>query len=90
MIVVRVEVWPGGSKERARSLGHMVIANDTTGTKTAGNYLCRIMTWHKKPRIWKEASVSDFPRRRLGPWDLLYRALRDAVGTRNGALAEEE
>lgn len=33
--------------------------------------------------VWKETAVRDFPRKRLGPWDLLYRVLQAAIGFRN-------
>lgn len=32
--------------------------------------------------IWKTGAVVKFPRKRLGPWDLLFRALRGTVGGR--------
>lgn len=33
--------------------------------------------------IWKQGKVGPFSRTLLGPWDLLYRALRDVAGYRN-------
>ena len=39
MIYVRVELWPGGSRDGAQCLGEGLIANDGTGTATRGNYL---------------------------------------------------
>ena len=31
MIVVKIELWPGGDETRARSMGHAEIANDGSG-----------------------------------------------------------
>lgn len=86
MIVVRIELWPAGSEERKRELGVAYIANDASGTPGSGNYNVRLMKsaeYATRPGVWKKARVENFPRRRLGPWDLLYRALRESVGSRN-------
>jgi hypothetical protein len=34
--------------------------------------------------VWRRGTVSGFKRRQKGAWDLLYLALKDAVGDRNG------
>ena len=83
MIVVTVEVWPGGDASKAEHVGTAEIDNDTTGTLTVGNYNVVVgkSAYFKCP--WKRGRVEGFPRRRLGPWDLLYRALRATVGARN-------
>lgn len=39
--------------------------------------------WGKPGEKWKAGKVMQFPRQRLGAWDLLYRVLKSAVGTRN-------
>jgi hypothetical protein len=38
-----------------------------------------------RSRVWRSGRVEGFPRvsRRLGPWDLLFRALQATVGSRN-------
>jgi hypothetical protein len=38
MIVVTIELWPGGYKEKSRPLGVISITNDGTGTKEKSNY----------------------------------------------------
>lgn len=88
MLVVRIELWPRGSEEHKRELGIAYIANDVSGTPDTGNYNVRFMKspeYAKHPGVWKSARVESFPRRRLGPWDLLYRALHSSVGYRNRA-----
>jgi hypothetical protein len=91
MIVVRVELWPGGCRDRARLLGMATIENDGSGTQTSGNYRATFMgatltgitsaVWRRP--AWKTATAAAFPRERLSHWDLLYRLLRDIVGARN-------
>ncbi len=89
MIYVRIEMHPRGDKSRARLLGEMHIANDGTGTETTGNYMAILTRALSKSsegnrvRAWKQARVAGFPRKRLGPYDLLYRVLKATVGTRN-------
>ena len=43
MIHVRIELWPGGDKRRAKLLGAMNIANDGTGNEAVGNY--NVVAW---------------------------------------------
>ena len=38
MLVVKVELWPGGDRSRSKTLGSGVIANDGTGDTKIGNY----------------------------------------------------
>jgi hypothetical protein len=81
MIRVTVELVPHGREEHKRVLGRMVIANDGSGSPTAGNY--EAAATGKAPRVWKNATVRGFPRKRLLAWDLLYRVLHEMVGDRN-------
>lgn len=86
MIVVRIELWPLGSEERKREIGTAVIVNDGTGDRKTGNYhfqLLKSPEFATHPGTWKKGCVEGFPRLRLGPWDLLYRALRASVEYRN-------
>ncbi len=83
MIVVTVELWPHGDEAQKQHLGTARIINDGTGILGSGNYDVILSKWGKPSRKWKEGRVDRFPRLRLGPWDLLYRALRDTVGARN-------
>lgn len=88
MLYIRIEMWPRGEKSRARLLGEATISNEG-GTADSGNYSVVLL---KSPEYaatenvgkpWRKGSVQGFPRLRLGPWDLLFRALRDTVGGRN-------
>lgn len=83
MILIKVELWPGGDANLKRDLGQALIYNDGRGTLESGDYQVRLYKWGKSKSVWKTGSVKDFPRKRLGPWDLLYRALKEIVGDRN-------
>jgi hypothetical protein len=85
MIVCNLEMWPGGDESRAYSLGVIEIAN-VGGTMTRGDYAVKLS---KSPRLakragnWKKGAVQNFPRQRLGAYDLLLRALATVIGDRN-------
>ncbi len=82
MLRVTIELLPHGSEAHKRHLGTIEIAN-TGGTSTQGNYRARLSKRGKPNQIWKAGEVINFPRKRLGAYDLLYRALEAAVGERN-------
>ena len=83
MIIVTVELAPGGDTSKKRHLGTAKIANDGSGSLTAGNYVFTVSKWGRPMEMLKGGRVEGFPRKRLGPWDLLYRALETVVGVRN-------
>ena len=82
MLVVRIELWPGGDESRKRILGLAHIINDGTGDENTGNYVVRLFRWGSDGRIWKSAQLFGFKRKRLGPWDLLLSALNATIGNR--------
>ena len=84
MVVVRVELWPGGLELGKKSLGTMYLANDGTGTAGEGSYDVKIMKFDGKG-TWREGRVEGFDRQRRGPWDLIQRALDATLGLRNGS-----
>ena len=93
MIVVRIELWPGGHEVNKREIGAVVIANTGTGGARDGNYAATLAARGQRAvpvrarRPWRWGAVLDFPRKRLGPYDLLLRALLVCVGDRNrGAI----
>ncbi|MCL5047441.1 MAG: hypothetical protein M1374_01395 [Firmicutes bacterium] len=90
MIVVKIEQWPDGAdiedpRERLRphaDIAWAVLKNDKTGTDDLGNYEVRL--YDPPPyNPWAGAvvkeQVSNFPRKRLGVWDLLHKALTPLV-----------
>jgi len=87
MLVVKVELWPGGDADRARELCRMAIWNNG-GDADHGDYGVVIpkSTSHgaRSPGVWRAGTVRRFARRsaRVGVWDLLRSALNNALGRR--------
>ena len=82
MIRVTIELVPLGDEKRTKQLGSASIYNDGSGTHLEGTYKVVLYKWGEKGRIWKKGEVKGFARKRLGPWDLLYQALKATVGER--------
>lgn len=83
MVVIQVQMWPRGSKAEAYSLGTLTIALDpVTSTPTLRNYTWRITRLRDKG-TWKSGRIEGHTPKTRGPWDLLYRILRNVVGHRN-------
>lgn len=89
MIRVTIELLPYGFETNKKTIGVVEIANDGQGTLTKGNYtysLSKEPPIAKTKGIWKSGNITDFPRQKLGPYDLLYRVLKSAVGHRNNPV----
>ena len=82
MIVIRAELWPNGDKNQSKHLGTAKIINDNTGNLSMGNYKI-LLSGKNSKQIWRAGAIKGFPRKVLGHWDLLYRALKELVGERN-------
>ena len=87
MIRVTVELIPKGIGE-PRMLGIATISNDGKRSQAMegrrGSYSVRLSKWTpKQNETWKRGRVDDFDRKKRGPWDLLYLALKACVGDRN-------
>jgi len=82
MLRVTIELLPLGSESRKKHLGTIEIVNDRTGTPETGNYDVTLFKWGTGRRVWRRGRVDGFPRKRLGPHDLLLRALLATVGNR--------
>lgn len=80
MVVVKIELWPGGNELAKRSLGFAEITKQSGSTKLVGNYSVKLFEAGKQRRLWKTGVVEGFPRKRLGGWCLLYIALRNIIG----------
>lgn len=91
MLRITVELVPHGDESRKRIIGVGEIVNDGTasdgsGDSSMGNYVAKLF---KSPEfstaegVWRQCPVLGFPRKKLGPWDLLYRVLKESVGYRN-------
>lgn len=95
MIVVKIELWPGGLSGAARTLGEILIHN-TGGGRSRGNYEYIIskvggfkahtydaMARCEVKNVLRRGKVEGFPRLRLYATDLLFRVLADAFLQRN-------
>lgn len=92
MIVCKLEMWPGGREDLAYSLGVATIAN-VGGDASTGEYdvkLFKAERYSPKSGVWKRGKVAGFPRLRLGPYDLLLRALAACIGQRNPGIPPGE
>ena len=93
MIVVRVELWPGGYRNRMKHLGTMTIVNDGTGSKTIGNYDVSLsgrnhddpiaLHLHGKGRVYR-GRVVGHPRLRMSMWRLIHKAVNSVFGEERG------
>lgn len=84
MLVIKIELHSARTKQ-VTLLGSGTISN-VGGTAHEADYealLFKSAVYAKTMGVWRKGSVKRFPRKRLGPWDLLYQALRSAVGSRN-------
>ena len=83
MIRVTVEMIPFGDEAQKHTIAVGNIWNTGTGDSSTGNYKFNISRRNQPRIIWKFGDISDFPRKKLNAWDLLYRVLKEAVGDRN-------
>lgn len=80
MIVVKIEMWPGGFEDQSYPLGTMVIVNDGTSTNPhRGNYDVwklyaseKIRSFRNKP---PKGRVDNWPRHSYTVWQLIKRCL---------------
>lgn len=77
MIVVKLELWPGGDEQRKRSLGTAFIVNDGTGDARYGNYRVMLGRMRDGTIPWRIGRVFHW-NRRGSPWDLLVKAIMAA------------
>ncbi len=90
MIRITIELIPHGIESRKSILGIATIVNDGTGgdgrgaANTTGNYEVTLSKRGAQvSQVWRKGRVEGFPRLKLGVYDLLYRGLRNIVGSRN-------
>lgn len=92
MIVIKIFMWPGGDENREVEIGRGYLTNQVKTTNATagrlGDYDAQFRSGvYGRPellkRIWKTSTVSGFNRKTRSAWDLLYLALKDAIGYRN-------
>lgn len=78
MVIVKIELWPHGQKDKAKLLGICKITNNLTGDLKHGNYdveLSHAGKYIKKKGFWKSGKVLRH-RRSLSPYHLVYKAIK--------------
>lgn len=75
MLRITIELVPLGVEAEKETLCTAKIWNDTTGTKTRGNYKFRFSQC-KSNRTWRKGQHQGFLRQRHGAWRLLYECLK--------------
>jgi hypothetical protein len=91
MIVVKLELWPGGDEKRAIDLGKAHIANESNLAEIS-RYSVKLLKGAaysaKAGGVYKTGEVPAYPRKdkRWGPWELLALALEATVGYRVAGL----
>lgn len=87
MIVVKIEMWPGGDEEGAYELGRSYIRNrgDNPRHPHRGNYEIKVCRkGHTEFKGWsaikasRQGEVFNWPRLSYNIWRLVLRALMDA------------
>jgi hypothetical protein len=87
VIVIKMELWPGGDSSHAQDLGTAIIANESSLADNSA-YSVRLLKgamYSSSPcTLYKKGEVKAFPRRdkRWGPWELLALALEATIGDR--------
>ena len=83
MIVVKIELWPGGLEAGKQEIGRAEISNTgELGNGPVGNYEIRLMKSAKyasRPGIWKKGRLNGFVRER-GPYDLVAACFSSVLG----------
>lgn len=91
MIVIKVEMWPGGDESKAEEFGRMILANQVATTLRTGgshgDYSVILLggVWGRQDllkRNWKTGKVTGFNRQARGAWDLIREALNNCLGGR--------
>lgn len=83
MLHIQVQMWPKGDKTKAYSMGTLTVALDPdTSTLTKRDYTWRITRFQDKG-TWKSGRIEGHTPKTRGPWDLIFRILRNVVGHRN-------
>ena len=84
MLVIKIELWPGGDESSAREINRGYIWNDGTGTIDVGNYKAEFLKRNQKTKnkgVWKKSILKGFKRQELLAWDLLAQMLVLALGS---------
>ena len=79
MLKIKIELIPFGFLP-VKTTWIAEIWNDTTGSKSLGNYQFKIFEKNSESKIWKIGSIKNFQRLRWSVWYLLYLCLDQIYG----------
>jgi len=80
MLVITIEIWPGGDSSKARILGRGSIANTGLGSNEVSSYRAFFHSTGPGDPKTRYASVGRFRRLKKDSWELLYLALKKVFG----------
>lgn len=91
MLRVTVELLPGGDESRKKHMGTAEISLvETSEDAQEGSYSVMLSKWGRPKQAWKRGRIESFPRKKFGPWDLLFWALTVTVGKRSLRYLQKE
>lgn len=80
MIVIKIEIWPGGDPNLARPIGHGYIVNTGQGTPETGQYRAKFVSMSPSGPITREVRISRFRRLERDSVELIYEVLKKMCG----------
>lgn len=82
MLVMQIQMWPKGDRSKAYSVGTLKVALTDINDKGHRSYNWSLSKFRDRG-VWKTGTIDGHNPRCRGPWDLIFRILRKAVGQRN-------
>lgn len=77
MIVVQSVLVPHGDPNNNQQLCTMTITNDGEGTDSRRNYIVRLYSRGKKPRIIRTCKIEGYPAKQQPAWRLIAKAFQE-------------
>jgi hypothetical protein len=77
MLVIKIELWPGGNGQKAQEIGRLHIINrgDHPDTPRRGNYAVKLLRRGSRTSVTRTAEVNDYARLAYPVWKLVRKAL---------------
>ena len=82
MLILKVELAPGGDRSKAKPMGELLIENDTTGGDRS-NYVLRISEWGKPLKLMRTGYLAGHDPN-AGGWHLIKAGLVGLLSGRRG------
>lgn len=76
MLVVKIELWPGGDERRVKEIGRLHIINrGDSPTPRRGNYTVNLLRRGTNRKVHRSGEVLNYPRLSYPVWKLIRKAL---------------